>query len=515
MSAWQHILGVAAVGTERQEVTLPPTDSTLDRALGGLDVSDREGALLGAVALAALHRLAGLRPAADSLPLNEVAEAEQSPRCGDAAGQHLALMLGGEFKEVLPEWLKTLHAAGRRVPEELLPALLDKGNVERELRPLILEVSGRRGLWLAAQNDAWGWAAAAAGPGEWETARRDERLSLLRALRETEPAKARELLASTWKSEAAKDRQALLQTFAVGLGEGDEPFLNEALQDRSADVRRWAGEILLRLPASQLSRLVTERVGPLLSYRKPLLGKARVEVNLPDDPEAWQRESRIPIEVPALTARTLGKKGWWLRHAVGWVPPGVWCGLWNKRPAEVLEAAHNGEWGEAIVEGLVVAARRQGDADWVEAILEHKRTHATAQGADAASAGLAARLPPARLEALLLKEIAGGRGGPRLDPTTILLLLEHRAEWSDALSRAVVAAVKGRVRESTKTELAEWQLKSALKQFALYVSHKLADELLDGWPAGAGEFWQRPIEEFQSVLSFRRDMRRAILKEEG
>src|SRR5207253_10456318 len=68
MTTWQNILGVAAIGTERQRLTLPPSDSLLGRALKGLDVSDREGTLLAAVALASLHRQAGLGAATDSLP---------------------------------------------------------------------------------------------------------------------------------------------------------------------------------------------------------------------------------------------------------------------------------------------------------------------------------------------------------------------------------------------------------------------------------------------------------------
>src|SRR5215204_1534138 len=244
MSAWQNILGVAAIGTERQELTLSPSGSLLGRALKGLDVSDREGALLGAVALASLHRQAGLGAATDNLPPPEPCAAEQLPRCNAAAGRHLAQMLWGEFKEVLPEWLASLGRAGLRVPEEHLPALFDKANKERALRSLVVEVMGGRGRWLAAQNPAWSWASADLGPDAWETGGLEERLSLLRSLRAKDPRGARELLLSTWKSEYAKDRESFLKALHVGLSEEDEPFLNELLElfgDRSASVRLTAG----------------------------------------------------------------------------------------------------------------------------------------------------------------------------------------------------------------------------------------------------------------------------------
>ena len=78
MSAWQAVVGIAAVGTERQEVTLPPAGGALGRALSRLDLSDREGALLAAVALASLHRRGGFRPAVDPQSAPEACEADEA-----------------------------------------------------------------------------------------------------------------------------------------------------------------------------------------------------------------------------------------------------------------------------------------------------------------------------------------------------------------------------------------------------------------------------------------------------
>jgi hypothetical protein len=524
MSTWQNILGVAAVGTERQELTLPPSDSLLGRALNGLDVSDREGALLGAVALASLHRQAGMRAATDNLPPPEPCAAEQLPRCNAAAGRHLALMLAGEFKEVMSEWLVSLGRAGLRVPEEHLPALFDRASKERALRPLVVEVMGSRGRWLAAQNPAWGWASADLGPDAWETCGLEERLTLLRSLRAKDPRRARELLLSTWKSEYAKDREAFLKALHVGLSDEDEPFLNELLElfgDRSAGVRLTAGGLLLRLPASRLTRHVCEHVCPLLSYKKSPLRQPLIEVSLPDDLDKWKLKNKVYVLTwtAATDTHTLGEKARWLLQAVGWVPPAVWCQLWGKSPVEVLEAALNGEWGEALSRGFIEAAGRHGDAEWVEAVLANERARAALAGWDnRVAARLVSNVPPERLEAIMLDELAGRRGEPRLDRPTIYLLLELRTEWKAELSRAVVAAVKGRVEgaaEHDPNEAAAWHIKSALGQFALRVSHDLADELSAGWPEDMHAAWRKAFEEFQSVLSFRRDALRAIVKEEG
>ena len=514
MTIWQEILATAVVGTERQELSLPLEKDEIGRVLSGLDVSDREGALLRAAAVVSLYRRSGFRPLADAHSPAEVCEKEETEACSSEASQHLALMLAGEFKEALPEWLTALGSARRRVPEEHLPALLDKGQTEQGLRPLILPVIGSRGRWLASQNSAWQWAAARDESEVWETGSRDERLFLLRQLRAADPTRARELLSATWNAEAAKDRQTFLETFISRMSDTDEPFLSEALRDRSAEVRRTAGELLLRLPSSRLRRRVSERVSALLSYQRPKLGKAKLEVSLPDDVESWQKEGGLDLEVPpaGTTQKSLGKKGWWLLHAVSWVHPSTWCRAWNKKPAEVLEAARNSEWKEALLKGLVKAASRFADVEWIEAILTDRQIREeNTQEANANYTELAPRLPAERLEALILKELSGGKNGFRIEQPALSLLLEHRRQWSDDLSRAVAACVKERISNARKNDLLEWQIKSALKQFALYSSPARCDELTTDWPADSEGWWRGAVEDFQSCLRFRRDMLRAMV----
>ena len=521
MSAWQNILGVAVIGTERQELTLSPSGSLLGRALKGLDVSDREGALLGAVALAALHKHAGLGTATDNLPPPEPCEADQLPRCSAASAHYLSLMFGGKFKDVLPEWLTALRDSGRRVSEEHLPALLDRASKERALRPLVVEVLGSRGRWLAAQNSAWSWASADLGPDAWETGEIEERLTFLRSLRATDPGRARELLLSTWKSEYAKDREAFLQTFFVGLSDDDEPFLQEAMPypygDRSVSVWLTAGELLLQLPSSRLARRVVEQISPLLSYKETAPRGPLIEVDMPDDHGEWARRNKLHIVAwhPMTNDMALGEKARWLLAAVGWVPPALWCRQWGKSPAEVLEAALNGEWGEALARGFIGAAGRYGDADWVEIlVLEERVRPALSQWGRHVVSRLVSKIPAERLDAIIVKDLAGGKREDRLDPAAVHLLLELSKEWSDELSRAVVAVIKNNLKEIGETRALLWHLSDALRQFAARVSHELADELLADWPHEMHKMSRKPVEEFLSILSFRRDALRAIVKEE-
>src|SRR5206468_3036992 len=96
----------------------------------------------------------------------------------------------------------------------------------------------------------------------YATAGRADRLALLEAVRSSEPARGRDLLASTWARDPAADRAALVGLLAVSLSDDDEPFLEAALDDRSANVRQIAAELLARLPNSRRSARMAARLRP-------------------------------------------------------------------------------------------------------------------------------------------------------------------------------------------------------------------------------------------------------------
>src|SRR5690606_14823166 len=113
--------------TGRKPFCAPLAEGALGAALPPANSADAEGAWLSAAAALSLYRLAGQRPT--HLPTASIPRCppDERPRCSRAAGAHLGRMLAGEFRAALPEWLAAVEAAGRRVPEEYLPALLDFG----------------------------------------------------------------------------------------------------------------------------------------------------------------------------------------------------------------------------------------------------------------------------------------------------------------------------------------------------------------------------------------------------
>ena len=137
MQLWDDILATAVIGTEQRELKIAGREDELGSLLSQIDSSDLEASLLSAASVVALYRSAGVKPPADTHPLPDACAEDQMRPAGVASGQHLALMLDGEFREVLPEWLAAMSRARKRVPEEHLPALLDQGELETSLPRMI------------------------------------------------------------------------------------------------------------------------------------------------------------------------------------------------------------------------------------------------------------------------------------------------------------------------------------------------------------------------------------------
>jgi hypothetical protein len=508
MQTWGDILATAVVGTEQREFKLGASEDELGSLLAQISNTDREGSLLSAASVIALYRSAGTAPPTDTQPLPEAHSDDEMSRGSSASGQHLALMLEGEFREVLPEWLAAMNRARQRVPEEHLPALLDLGRMEPSLRGMIVDVLGRRGEWLAAQNPDWSYATRREEKDVWETGSREERLLLLERLRSVEPDIARELLLTTWSQESVKDRVVFLEKLSIGLSSRDESFLNQALHDRSVEVRRAARALLAGLPESEFSRRLKELANQVLSFKKPLIGKARIEAALPEDPIAWLKANDIEIDNPPRNAaQSIGAKGWTLKELISLIPITHWRDIWKKSPLEIIRAGQDSEGRESLILGFVSATRRDREPDWIEALLEFMSDYEKCPQ----MTELAAYLPAARLEALIFRAFKSESA----DVNALRLLWVHRSSWSDQLSRAVVNNFKKRV-DPGKSNNYDWQTKTALKQFARFVSPDLYEELAQGWQKES-ESWpnlSKGFDAFLSLLAFRRDMHRAISEKE-
>ncbi|MFE9027360.1 DUF5691 domain-containing protein [Streptomyces iakyrus] len=396
--AWEGLVTTALLGTDRRT---PP---------GAAPGPDAPLALLDAAAMETVRRRAGLRPArAAERP--RAAPEDVRPALPPAAARRLAMLLadrpgpsgGGrrgaapDLTELLPQWLAVANARGFAPPPQVLPALLDAARGRTDLRPAALEFAGPRALWLARLNPDWRFALRAAPGGGaslphlhdedevrrlWQEGLFAERVALLSALRSRTPAAARDLLASTWGTERAEDRLMFLDSLREGLGPDDEPFLDQALADRSRNVRATAAELLSALPGSALAARMAVRaeecvaIDHMRSAQPSGTGggipggttqtAVTIAVEAPHECDPGMERDGVVAKAPA----GRGERSWWLGQLVEAAPLGTWSRrLGGRTPREIVALPVADGWQGELHAAWCRAAVRQRDAAWSRALL--------------------------------------------------------------------------------------------------------------------------------------------------
>ncbi|MFC7968744.1 DUF5691 domain-containing protein [Streptomyces cinereoruber] len=400
---WEELVTSALLGTDRRTPTglTRPTGGEAAKggtAAGGSTTADdaavggAAGALLDAAALHTVRRRAGLRPGPAAPPPEPAPEDPRVP-LPEAARRRLDQLLAGrtapspagrrgaapDLTELLPQWLALAEGHGYKAPAAALPALLDAARARTDLRPSALRFAGPRGLWLARLNLEWrfalrGTGAAGALPSPrdaegvralWDEGLFAERVALLAAVRNDDPAAGLALLASTWATERAEDRLMFLDSLRAGISDADEEFLEAALGDRSRNVRATAAELLSALPASALAGRMAARaltcVGLDRTADVPTIG-----VEAPHECDAAMRRDGVVAVPPA----GRGERSWWLGRIVESAPLSCWPARFGGRaPEEIVALPVADGWRDELHAAWCRAAVRQRDADWSRALL--------------------------------------------------------------------------------------------------------------------------------------------------
>ncbi|MFJ4535690.1 DUF5691 domain-containing protein [Streptomyces tibetensis] len=505
-NAWEGLVTTALLGTDRRT----PPDTAPGRAA--------PTALLDAAAVETVRRRAGLRPArAAERP--QPAPPDTRPALPPAAARRLAMLLtdrpgpsgGGrrgtapDLTELLPQWLSAANARGFAPPPQLLPALLDAARGRTDLRPAALEFAGPRALWLARLNPDWRFALRATPGGGtalphpedggrvqqlWQEGLFAERVALLSALRSREPAAARGLLATTWATERAEDRLMFLDSLRAGLGPDDEPFLEQALADRSRNVRATAAELLSALPGSALAARMAVRAEACVAIDhmqtpRPLrtgredegLGGATpasaattatestgttrttegtggtgstgatgtvrateatptIAVEAPHECDPGMERDGVVAKAPA----GRGERSWWLGQLVEAAPLGTWSRrLGGRTPREIVALPVADDWQGELHAAWCRAAVRQRDAEWSRALLGDPSAP-EAGGPGAVSLAERAKLL-GTLDAAERAEWVAGFIGTHGLSEAFQLLGVCAVPWGPPLGRAVVDAL--------------------------------------------------------------------------
>ena len=420
MKTWEDIAVGSLIGTDRQAFLLPKAAGGMGGALRRLPEKSPEEQLLDAAAIAATWRKAGTVAAMRKNDQLVEAPDEARAACSSAAGRILRRILGEREGPVMTncsrleiEWLELAHRADRIVPSNCLAELLHEAIKDKSLRAKIAsmgeKVIGRRGIWLARQNANWAFASGPAEKAEdslWEEGVIEQRILFMDDLRVKEPEAARHLLATTWQQESAENRRIFLEILEKNIVPSDEPFLESALDDRSKPVRVVAARMLSQLPNSSFSRRMIERVGQFAKIEKKLLGKCKIAVVLPEEPDATMR--RDGIEEVKNPPATMGAKGSLLHQMIALTPLEHWGASSSVNPEDLIAAARKTDWAFVLVNGWHRAACAQRNGLWLRALLKKARTKESEYDSNI----ILRHLPPRELHTSLAEVLEeGGKEG--------------------------------------------------------------------------------------------------------
>ncbi|MDQ0844556.1 DUF5691 domain-containing protein [Streptomyces sp. V1I6] len=526
-SPWEELVTSALLGTDRRT---PPTGTT---PAG----KDAPVALLDAAALHTVRRRAGLSPAPPAAggTLPEPAPHDGRRALPLPARRRLVQLLadrsgssgsGGrrgtapDLTELLPQWLAAANEHGYQAPASVLPALLDAARARTDLRPHALTFAGPRGLWLARLNPEWKFALRGGSAGStlpdmddteavrrlWEEGLFAERVALLAGLRAHDAGAARELLASTWATERAEDRLMFLDSLRAGLSDADEPFLEQALSDRSRNVRSTAAELLSALPHSALAGRMATRAASCVAMDRSGGAEATIVVEAPHECDTdMQRDGIVPAPPSGRGARS-----WWLGQLVEAAPLSVWPDrLGGRSVREIVALPVSDGWADELHAAWCRAAVRQHDAEWSRALLGTPAAPpSTGPGttSPAERSKLLAALPDDERAAWVAEFIAAHGLSEAFQ-----LLGVCTVPWAAPLGRAVVDALE----IARDAGSYPWSFSGVMGLAERCLSPEEADrlEVLTATPdeqedasPGAGGYWSEAFQRLVSTLRLRAAM---------
>ncbi|MBI1258196.1 MAG: hypothetical protein GC204_12055 [Chloroflexi bacterium] len=501
---WNDLLTTGLIGTERRALDLENLPESFRELVAQLEGQDSERILLSLAGAATLQRRVGQTAPLDATPLLDPCDLNDLPPCSPRAGLLLQQILNlSQYAPLLPEWIALAARRGQRVSEEYLPRFLTALN-----RPAPPEhfynIIGKRGRWLAQQNEGWSYAVLPQNDTEWETASFPARLEYLRRLRASHPNHARALVESVWKSEKADNRSALIQTFEVSLTLEDEPFLEAMLDDRAGKVGLYAASVLKNLAASAYRQRIITRGQQFIHihWQKQLLSrKLAIEITLPETCD--ESMIRDGIDQKPSTDSELGTRAYWLFSIATRLPSSFWLSDDWSAPDLVQAISESDDSIKTYLHTALANVSGREHHDLLAlALLEN------AEVAEGVKAQVLQAISPQLCENFLMRALDSERSsssGKSIFEVTNLCKFGYT--WSSPLTRSFLATLKQTLKARKRPHLSD-AITAHLSAYVTFFSPTCVEELreLANIETSRQSLWIKVVKQAVSTLEFRRNM---------
>jgi len=252
---WEELVKLALLGTDRS--SLSPAMTAELQSYGIDTTKEITEVVLESAALYAPLQKAGYEPKTWEQPLLPKSPEETLANCSQQSANHLRLILMGRYPYALTEFVLGMATYQKCLPFELLPDLLDKCIKDEFLWQQIQPIIGQRGNWLIDLNPVWQKLKVDVSQEKWELGTKVERVTILKKLRQEDPAAGLSMLLSTWAEDGLSEKTAFLKCLSIGLSDIDEAFLEACLDFSRKEIRENAAILLSKLPNSQLQQRIS------------------------------------------------------------------------------------------------------------------------------------------------------------------------------------------------------------------------------------------------------------------
>ncbi len=376
MQFWDTIINTALLGTDKKQLPaaeLPAALQEIAELVAAQPGIDREEQFLHLASAAFNYRQSGAMPLQKEITGMPVSAAETLPYCSTLALQALKDILEEDNNTFLTFWLQHCTHARRLVPPDMIPLFLDKAAQHKPMRTLVTQVCGRRGEWLSRFNPRWQFMADTSQEDLWQTGTAEQRKTLLKQLRQQEPAKARELLAQSWAQENANSKADLLKQLTGTVTAGDQEWLESLLAEKSAKVKEEALNLLKQLPGSlvvkQYWQLLQQAI--TLKKEKALLGmvsKTSLQVASPTATD----DSIFKTGIEKLSNnKEFTDEEFIVYQLIKYIPPAYWETHFATTPENILGYFQKEKEHKKYLPALVNAVLQFNDARWAISFMQH------------------------------------------------------------------------------------------------------------------------------------------------
>jgi Family of unknown function (DUF5691) len=299
MNAWQELVKMALLGTEKMPLQIAALPHNIQNLLVKADTQDKEAHFLKAAALTLTYWKAGRQ--LDNTALPEIPFAEEETQVF-APPQYLAVFKtlfeksANKRTDLYVLLFEKMKQKGYVVPHENLFKVMSLLEISefKHKKTSISDIIGVRGHWLQQFNSKWTIETIQNTDTLWQEGSSSERRMALSKMRQDNPNKAFEWINQTWANENVRDRKEFLKVLDIHSQPEEWIFVqavyNELLDAKATtkavnqEIKEIAATILLQNPASDLFKSVVGKLQKYVSVKKTLLGlKSNTILTIPTE----------------------------------------------------------------------------------------------------------------------------------------------------------------------------------------------------------------------------------------